>query len=310
MRYFSVAVTIKTKWFESLKEWFLWNKFIGVEHFYIVDDNSAKPLSKFFKNFSDQITFINDVDIKKEAHQSKIFKKIYNDYKSETHWMAFIDDDEYIMSLQNVEFLDFLRTIEDKKCLELTSRVFGPHGYMTHEGEKQHRNSFILDRYWAYESKRLVKSIVNCTKVEHLDSGGSVHRLVAEGAVDCFGDNIGGFTEETEANNGLWQDKIVNNSGLIHNPKFVINHYTLKSWAEIEYKLKERGFAEGEKLLQSKGEDGLSYRYLKLCRQVFNMTREVNPRHKSDFYFDKYLPKTKDKFKKYFNENIDKFEEL
>ena len=134
--YLSAALTIRTKWFDSLKEWFLWNKFIGVEHFYIVDDNKDKALKDFFKNFSDQITFIDDINTDESIPQRELFRIIYDRHRTESHWIAFIDDDEYIMSLQGLTFVNFLKSIEDKRGVELTSRFFGPHGYHKHEGLK------------------------------------------------------------------------------------------------------------------------------------------------------------------------------
>lgn len=310
--YLSAALTIRTKWFDSLKEWFLWNKFIGVEHFYIVDDNKDKPLKDFFKNFSDQITFIDDISTDESIPQRELFQIIYDRHRTESHWMAFIDDDEYIMSLQDLTFINFLKSIEDQRGVELTSRFFGPHGYHKHEGLKCHENNLILDRYWLYESKPTIKTVVNCKTAESLDTGGSVHRLVSGGAVDCFGGSIEPFEEAKKSGNWeekgfiSWSDKIVNNTGRIHNPRFVINHYSLKSMDEIEYKLLDRGYAEGERVC----DDAIIYRTHKLLKQLFATTKHINQNHKgnfNNFYFKSCLPNVRLEFKKYYDSHKDKF---
>tara|TARA_R100000742_G_C4255962_1_gene73867 strand:+ start:103 stop:1026 length:924 start_codon:yes stop_codon:yes gene_type:complete len=304
--YLSAALTIKTKWFDSLKEWFLWNKFIGVEHFYIVDDNKGKPLGDFFRNFSSDITFIEDVEADSNIPQRDLFKKIYNEYGHESHWLAFIDDDEYIMSLQELSFLSFLKSVENKSGVELASRFFGPHGYKKHEGLKCHENNLTLDRYWLYESKPIVKTIVNSRMVERLSDGGSVHRLLSEGAIDCFGNPVESLSETQISNDWGFDDKVVNNAGRVHNPRFVINHYGLRSLEEIEYKLFERGFAEGERI----SDEGVTYRAHKLLKQLFSTTKHNNLNHKGDFnyfYFKSCLPTVRLEFKRYCEDHKDKF---
>ena len=304
--YLSAALTIKTKWFDSLKEWFLWNKFIGVEHFYIIDDNKGKPLRDFFRNFSSDITFIEDVEVDSNIPQRDLFKKIYNEYGHESHWLAFIDDDEYIMSLQELNFLSFLKSVENKNGVELASRFFGPHGYKKHEGLKCYENTLILDRYWLYESSPLLKTIVNSRIVESLSDGGSVHRLLSEGAIDCFGDQVEPISGTQISNDWGFGAKVVNDAGRVHNPRFVINHYGLRSLEEIEYKLLERGFAEGERILDG----GMTYRARKLLKQLFSMTKYNNLSHRGNFnhfYFKSCLPNTRSEFLDYYNKNRNKF---
>ena len=303
--YLSAALTIRTKWFDSLKEWFLWNKFIGVEHFYIVDDNKDKPLKDFFKNFSDQITFIDDINTNENIPQRELFQIIYDRHRTESHWMAFIDDDEYIMSLQDLTFVNFLKSIEDKRGVELNSRFFGPHGYHKHEGLKCHENNLILDRYWLYESKPIVKSIVNSKIVSSLAEGSGPHRLVPSGVIDCFGNDVEPIEDTVVSSKWGITDKIVNNQGAIHNPRFIINHYGLKSLEEIEYKLFERGA-----FMERTSENRLLYRTHQLIQQLFSVTKSINQNHKgnfNNFYFKSCLPDVRLEFKQYCEDHKDKF---
>jgi len=303
--YLSAALTIRTKWFDSLKEWFLWNKFIGVEHFYIVDDNKDKPLKDFFKNFSDQITFIDDISTDESIPQRELFQIIYDRHRTESHWMAFIDDDEYIMSLQDLTFVNFLKSIEEQRGVELTSRFFGPHGYHKHEGLKCHENNLILDRYWLYESKPIVKSVVNSTIVSSLAEGCGPHRLVPNGVIDCFGNDVDSIEDTVVSPKWGFTDKIVNNQGAIHNPRFVINHYGLKSLEEIEYKLLERGA-----IMERTSENRLLYRTHQLIQQLFSTTKSINQNHKinfNNFYFKSCLPNVRLGFKKYYDSHKGKF---
>ena len=311
--YLSATVLIKTKFFDSLKEWFLWNKFIGVEHFYIVDNGCKPSLKDFFKNFSKDITFVPDNVIGSSYEvQSLIYQDIYKEYKNESKWMAFIDDDEYIISPLEYSFLDFLKTIEDKRCLELNWRLFGPEGWFVHEGRKWHKRTFLLDRYKQYSTHRCVKSIVNCTKLNEIETGGGVHRLVSHGAVNCFGEQVEPFSQTKKEYCRLIDgQRSLNYSDRseIKNPTFVINHYSLKSWQEIEYKLKERGFAQGERNLKSLGKNFSMYRCEKILKMLFQFTQQNNHLRKNqfgNFFFKKHTPKLRLEFASYFN----KYKEL
>ena len=311
--YLSATVLIKTKFFDSLKEWFLWNKFIGVEHFYIVDNGCKPSLKDFFKNFSEDITFVpNDVIDSSYKVQSLIYQDIYKKYKNESKWMAFIDDDEYIISPLEYSFLDFLKTIEDKRSLEINWRLFGPEGWFVHEGRKWHERTLLLDRYKKYSAHRCVKSIVNCTKLNEIETGGAVHRLASHGAVNCFGEEVEPFTETKKEYCRIINDQRTlsySNRSQIEHPTFAINHYSLKSWEEIEYKLRERGFAQGERDLKSLGKDSTMYRCEKILKMLFQFTQQNNRLRKNqfgNFLFKKHTPKLRLEFMSYFN----KYKEL
>ena len=71
------------------------------------------------------LAVIEDVEVDSNIPQRDLFKKIYNEYGHESHWLAFIDDDEYIMSLQELNFLSFLKSVENKNGVELASRFSG-----------------------------------------------------------------------------------------------------------------------------------------------------------------------------------------
>ena len=312
--YLAVAVLIRTKFFDSLREWFLWNKFIGVDHFYIVDNGCAPSLKDFFKNFAEDITFVsNDINPDHKKVQTLIYKDIYKKYKGDCQWMEFINDDEYIISPLEHSFLDFLKTIESKRGLEINWRLFGPEGWFVHEGREWHKNSFVLDRYKKYYIHRCVKTIINCTKVKEIVDGGCVHRLVSHGAVNCFGEQVEPFTETKKEYCRIIDDErpfSYSNRSQIEHPTFAINHYSLKSWEEVEYKLTERGFAQGESNLTSTPNDPTMYRCKKILKMLFQFTQQNNHLRgqKFDkFFFKKDTPRVREAFSDFFNSQKDKF---
>ena len=97
--------------------------------------------------------------------------------------------------------------------------------------------------------------------------------------VNCFGEEVEPFTETKKEWCRLIKDERTlsySNRSQIEYPTFAINHYSLKSWEEIEYKLKERGFAQGERDLKSLGKDSTMYRCEKILKMLFQFTQQNN----------------------------------
>ena len=48
--YLSIVIGLKSYSLKELIEWLLWHKFIGVDHFYIFDDNSSVSVKRALEN--------------------------------------------------------------------------------------------------------------------------------------------------------------------------------------------------------------------------------------------------------------------
>jgi len=75
-----------------LNEWLNWHRLIGVDVFYIYDNDSIIPLSTVVENMTG--VFIQKWQGKNQQHL------VYADCiknKKECDWIAFIDDDEFIV---------------------------------------------------------------------------------------------------------------------------------------------------------------------------------------------------------------------
>ena len=125
--------------------------------------------------------------------------------------------------------------------------------------------------------------------------------------VNCFGEEVEPFTETKKEWCRLIKDERTlsySNRSQIEYPTFAINHYSLKSWEEIEYKLKERGFAQGERDLKSLGKDSTMYRCEKILKMLFQFTQQNNHLRKNEFnrfFFKKETAKTRGEFLDFFN---------
>lgn len=226
MKHFlSVCLIVKSKFPHELIQWVLWHKFIGVDHFYIYDDGCDFDLKDALKKFEASITYVKKGNEKRtrKKHQIFIYEKVFNKYKNCSKWMAFIDEDEYIFSPNDKNFLSFLLKYEDCDQINLIWRMFSPAGKV----KNQTHEKLILGDFNYYKLNRFTKSIVNCesknVKVKNQ------HDFLETGKkVDCFGKNIEIIHQQC-------------NDCVYDNPDFIINHYSFISVENIFYKTFERG---------------------------------------------------------------------
>ena len=270
--YLSIATTIKTIFPEDILDWFLWHKFIGVDHFYILDDGSEPPVEEILDPYKDDITFFELEKIKEHKLHKPILKDIFDKYSGETSWMAFIDDDEYIFPLAGRPIKDFLRSIEHRDGLRLRWRLFGPEGRLRPvEQGISYTNATIgktvmLDHYRTFIDACQVKTMVNCENVEYINpeqdperggDGCDQHLLIRENVVNAFGEEEP--TVDSSKRKGI-TTLIPPNPGARHPseydgnlrwpcephtypPPFTIHHYAYKSFEHIRYRLFGRGGA-------------------------------------------------------------------
>lgn len=81
----------------NLNEWLEWHRLIGVDHFFIYDNDSAQPLSTIIEDLTNVII----VPFPGKVQQIPAYKNCISRHKSgnipKCDWIAFIDDDEFIV---------------------------------------------------------------------------------------------------------------------------------------------------------------------------------------------------------------------
>lgn len=234
--YLSIITVTKCYSAEQLVEWFLWHKFIGVDHFYLVDDGGPIRVQKVLEDYGDCITFIDSknlnkvwtplttsklVEPKRErlGFKPSMYVDLYDTYKDESSWIAFIDDDEFIFPTKNESLKSFLAGIENHDALFLQWRNFNPQGKV-----KTPLQGLTFDNYKYYEDSRTVKSIVNCQRVKRVLCKN--HFLASKG-VDSSGKSVHLNSQTLDH--------------LVKDPCFILNHYSVRSFQDAKSKL-NRGY--------------------------------------------------------------------
>ncbi len=140
--YFSICAIFKDESL-SLKEWIEYHKLIGVDHFYLYNNNSTDNGVKILKPYIDegQVTLIDwPCPPPSQCAAYNDFKK---KYWNETQWVAFIDLDEYIVPKFDINLKDWFRRYENYPSVVIYWKMFGSSGLIEHDN-----NRLITEQYF------------------------------------------------------------------------------------------------------------------------------------------------------------------
>ncbi len=98
---------------EFLKEWLEYHLMVGVEHFYLYNNNSEDEYQKILQPYIDK-NLVTLVDWKPLQAQMAAYRNAIEQFSGETRWMGFIDIDEFIVPLKGSNIYDVLRPFNQK----------------------------------------------------------------------------------------------------------------------------------------------------------------------------------------------------
>lgn len=146
--YFSICAIFKDESL-SIKEWIEYHKLIGVEHFYLYNNNSTDSSVSILQEYVEEggVTLI-DWNVMPPAQAAA-----YNDFKKkywgETQWVAFIDLDEYICMKYDMKLKDWFSKYENYPSLVVYWKMFGSSGLIEHDKSRLITEQYFIawDRY-------------------------------------------------------------------------------------------------------------------------------------------------------------------
>ena len=136
--YVSVCCIIKNE--DYLEEFIIYNHVLGVEHFYIYDNESTIPIKTrlkddYFKKICTIIYFPGKVQ------QLIAYNDCLKKYGHDNQWLIFIDGDEFILPKKHKNIQDFLKNYEDAHAIAINWVFFGS----SFHDKKQ--SGLIIDKY-------------------------------------------------------------------------------------------------------------------------------------------------------------------
>jgi hypothetical protein len=123
---------------EYLEEWLNWHIGQGIEHFYIYDHGSKRPVSEFVaalgENISSRVTIIDWSGSHINAHVDA-----YNDclvrFGKESRWIGFMDADEHVRMNTGQSVPQFLKYYENYAGVFVIWNVYGADGRLKKSDE-------------------------------------------------------------------------------------------------------------------------------------------------------------------------------
>lgn len=239
--YFSICAIFKNESL-SLKEWIEYHRLIGIDHFYLYNNNSTDNGIELLKPYIES-GLVSLIDWK---YPPPCQAEAYNDFKekywNETSWVAFIDLDEYICLKRDFQIKDWLKRYENYPSLIIYWKMFGSSGIIDHDSSK-----LITEQYFLAWDKfnDIGKPFFN-TRFKSVDTTIKyIHSLPAEFNV------LGVKLQVPPINEFKYFIKYKSNRiGLLRKPDdftIQLNHYATKSYLEFFVKRKKRGDVNGFK---------------------------------------------------------------
>lgn len=142
-----------------LEEFIIYYSILGVDHFYIYDNESAIPIKDRLSHayFKDKCTII---DFPGKVQQLNAYNDCITRTSNETNWLIFVDGDEYILPKKHDNIKDFLNDYNDAHAVGINWKMFGSSNYETKQ------SGFLIDKYRKCDNKQN-KHIKTILKPEH-----------------------------------------------------------------------------------------------------------------------------------------------
>ena len=211
-----------------LKEWIEYHKMVGVDRFYIYDnestDNTKEVLSDYIKSGEVVYKYYPGA-----AQQVPAYTEALNNYKSNTKYMGFIDLDEFVVPVEQDNLYNAVDEIISKNekaaGVAINWRMYGSSGF------EDKPEGHVMENYKrrapdAFGPNQFIKTICNPKLVSKIEDAHFVDYNDGYYCVSEGGGQVSGS---------------VNPNGSCN--KLRINHYFTKSKNEY-IKKRERGMAD------------------------------------------------------------------
>lgn len=224
-----------------IEEWIEYHKMIGVQHFYLYDNDSTDDISILQKYIDDNTITLNHVS--GEAQQMPAYNHFIQTYKNEVEWCAIIDLDEFIIPTEKATLPEQINAIlqrADKKFRLLDgfslSMIAGIQLCWLYYGTSFHierPEGLVLENYLnriaIEDNDNWCKCIYYVDNIDMIFNPHFTYPKEGKILIDENGDYVPFCARHLSTKAKYCR----------------INHYTTKSYKEHLYKLTQRGFADG-----------------------------------------------------------------
>ncbi len=169
-----------------LREWITYHEIIGVEHFWLYNNNSSDNYQEILQPFIDR-GLVTLIDWPYDQGQISAYHDFYEHYRHQTQWYTFLDIDEFFVPKYEMSLLDWLKHsgLDRFPALLIYWRMFGTSGKMHHNYEK-----LVIEQYHAcWEHLYNVGKCLINSDYEIAEFNAATHHLPLM-IVHCLGQKI------------------------------------------------------------------------------------------------------------------------
>lgn len=243
-----------------LKEWIEYHKLIGIDHFFLYNNLSDDDYMKVLKPYlmDGTITLTN---WPKPYSQTEAYHDCYKKYRKESHWLGFIDTDEFL-NINVKEGSDIKKLLIKYRLfpsLHIFWKMFGSSGLMKEDYSKP-----VIENYtscWPWltnEGKYFINNDWNFDKITIHWSKAKYLNFPIFPIFDSFV-----FTPF------MYVFPICD----LYKPKIYINHYWSKSREFSKFKNLKKGDAANKNNEQIRKANGIDYVELQCSDKDFSIQR-------------------------------------
>lgn len=208
-----------------LKEWIEYHQLIGVEHFYLYNNNSDDGFEEVLKPYI-QKELVTLIDWPYNQAQVQAYKNFYENYRNQTQWVSFLDLDEFIVPKYTDSLIEWLKKWEKYPAILMNWKMFGTSGIMKHDFSK-----LVIEQYHICSKNiyKIGKCLINTDyDMEFSLNGATIHYptlIYRNRFFSCrvFPITFSGFFSK------YGEDILFDKTTKIE-PDVQINHYWSKAW--------------------------------------------------------------------------------
>ena len=139
-----------------LKEWIDYHLAIGVDHFYLYDNNSTDDYAEVVQPYIAK-GIVTLIDWPYQQAQVKCYKHCLETFSSETKWIGYIDADEFVCPKHATTIKEWLARYDKFPAVVIDWLQFGTSGLIDHDYSKG-----VMEQYFScWEDFWMGKSFVN-----------------------------------------------------------------------------------------------------------------------------------------------------
>lgn len=118
-----------------MKEWIEFHQMMGVDHFYLYNNNSADDYFSVLSQYIEK-GIVTLVEWPEVPGQLTAYKNWYENYRFETKWVSFLDLDEFICPLKDSSIDSWLLNFNKYPVVKMYWQMFGTSGILANDDNK------------------------------------------------------------------------------------------------------------------------------------------------------------------------------